>query len=164
MWLRLARSRPTKKPTTIRTVLPRCRPTVQAYQTKGANSPTSAKFVTHFGIRRSACTVEKGRGNPRGDPLTFRPAAVALALLVLPAFAKSEKSRVVQKALRHSVRVEVLVRGKVERAASGVVVATEGETSYVLTNEQVDVGDDVVVVGAPCGRALSVSSGIVSQL
>jgi len=156
--------------------------------------------------------------------LTFRSAAVALALLALPALAKSEKSRVVQKALRHSVRVEVLVKGKVERAASGVVVATEGDTSYVLTNqhvvqrdglsgnasfqvvverpklhrlqarviaegrvpdedlallavygetlppvalaseEHVDVGDDVVVIGAPYGRALSVSSGIVSQL
>jgi len=35
------------------------------------------------------------------------------------------------------VRVEVLVRGKVERAASGVVVANEGDTSYVLTNEHV---------------------------
>jgi serine protease Do len=156
--------------------------------------------------------------------LTFRSAAVALALLALPAFAKSEKSRVVQKALRQSVRVEVLVRGKVERAASGVVVAVDGDTSYVLTNEHVvqreglsgaasievvierpklhrvkagvfaegkvpdedlallvvhgetltpaqlassenvDVGDDVVVIGAPYGRALSVSSGIVSQL
>ena len=156
--------------------------------------------------------------------MTFRPAAIALALLALPAFAKSEKSRVVQKALRYSVRVEVLVRGKVERAASGVVIANEGDTSYVLTNEHVvqreglsgnasfqvvverpklhrlqarviaegkvpdedlallavygealtpaqivaedhvDVGDDVVVVGAPYGRALSVSSGIVSQL
>jgi serine protease Do len=157
--------------------------------------------------------------------LIFRSAAVALALTVaVPAFAKSEKSKVVQKALRHSVRVEVLVRGKVERAASGVVVATEGDTSYVLTNEHVvqreglsgsgsfqvvverpklhrlrarviaegkvpdedlallavygealspvqiateesvDVGDDVIVVGAPYGRALSVSSGIVSQL
>jgi len=157
--------------------------------------------------------------------LTFRSAAAALLVLAaLPALAKSEKSRVVQKALRHSVRVEVMVRGKVERAASGVVVATEGDTSYVLTNEhvvqreglsgsasfqvvverpklrrlmarvvaegkvpdedlallavygealapaqlaseeQVDVGDDVVVVGAPYGRSLSVSSGIVSQL
>jgi serine protease Do len=156
--------------------------------------------------------------------LTFRSAALALVLLALPALAKSEKSRVVQKALRHSVRVEVLVKGRVERAASGVVVATEGDTSYVLTNqhvvqrdglsgtasfqvvverpklhrlqarviaegkvpdedlallavygetlspaqlaseEHVDVGDDVVVVGAPYGRALSVSSGIVSQL
>ncbi len=156
--------------------------------------------------------------------MTFRSAAVALALLALPALAKSEKSRVVQKALRQSVRVEVLVRGKVERAASGVVVAVDGDTSYVLTNEHVvqreglsgaasfevvverpklhrvkasvfaegkvpdedlallavhgealtpaqlasgenvDVGDDVVVIGAPYGRALSVSSGIVSQL
>ena len=156
--------------------------------------------------------------------MVFRSAAVALVLLALPALAKSEKSRVVQKALRQSVRVEVLVKGKVERAASGVVVATEGDTSYVLTNqhvvqrdglsgnasfqvvverprlhrlqarviaegkvpdedlallavygetlspaqlaaeEHVDVGDDVVVVGAPYGRALSVSSGIVSQL
>jgi S1-C subfamily serine protease len=156
--------------------------------------------------------------------LTCRTAFLALALLALPALAKSDKSKVVQKALRQSVRVEVLARGKVERAASGVVVAVEGDTSYVLTNqhvvqreglsgtasfqvvverpklhrlharvvhegkvpdedlallavegealtpavvaaeEQVDVGDDVVVVGAPYGRALSVSSGIVSQL
>ena len=157
--------------------------------------------------------------------MTFRSTAFALALVVaLPTLAKSEKSRVVQKALRQSVRVEVLVRGKVERAASGVVVATEGDTSYVLTNEHVvqreglsgnasfqvvverpklrrlrarviaegkvpdedlallavygealapaqiasednvDVGDDIVVVGAPYGRSLSVSSGIVSQL
>jgi serine protease Do len=156
--------------------------------------------------------------------LIFRTVAAALALLALPAVAKSDKGKVVQKALRQSVRVEVIARGKVERAASGVVVAVEGDTSYVLTNqhvvqreglsasasfqvvverprlhrlparvvaegkvpdedlallavegealmpaqiaseEQVDVGDDVVVVGAPYGRALSVSSGIVSQL
>ena len=156
--------------------------------------------------------------------MTGRLAAILLALLALPALAKSEKSRVVQKALRHSVRVEVLVQGKVERAASGVVVAAEDGISWVLTNqhvvqreglagaasfevvverpklhrlkarvfaegkvpdddlallvvqgealapvqiasgEQVDVGDDVVVIGAPYGRALSVSSGIVSQL
>ena len=142
----------------------------------------------------------------------------------VPVSFKSEKSKVVQRALRQSVRVEVLTRGKVARAASGVVVATEGNTSYVLTNQhvvereglastasfevvverpklhrlpakvvfeghvpeedlallavegekldavaiaaegQVDVGDDVVVVGAPYGRSLSVSSGIVSQL
>jgi S1-C subfamily serine protease len=138
--------------------------------------------------------------------------------------AKSDKSQVAQRALRQSVRVEVMVRGEVQRAASGVVVAVEGRTSYVLTNQhvvqreglagnasfqvvverpklhrlkarvvsegrvpdedlallavegealqpaplateaQVDVGDDVVVVGAPYGRSLSVSSGIVSQL
>ncbi len=150
-------------------------------------------------------------------------AALSIAL-ALPALAKSEKSRVVQKALRQSVRVEVMVHGKVARAASGVVVASDGHTSWVLTNQhvvqreglkgaasfevvierpklhrlparvvaegrvpdadlaiiavegealpavsiasddQVDVGDDVVVVGAPYGRALSVSGGIVSQL
>jgi S1-C subfamily serine protease len=156
--------------------------------------------------------------------LTLRSAAFALALLALPALAKSDRSRVVHKALRQSVRVEVLVHGKVARAASGVVVAVDGAGSYVLTNEHVvqreglagaasfevvverpklhrvsarvfaegkvpeedlalllvegealpaaplassesvDVGDDVVVIGAPYGRALSVSSGIISQL
>lgn len=148
----------------------------------------------------------------------------AALLLGSPAFAKSDKSKVVHRALKESVRVEVLVKGQVERAASGVVVAVEGSTSYVLTNEhvvqrdglrgaasfqvvverpklhrlaahvvaegkvpdedlallavegealmpvsiasedQVDVGDDVVVIGAPYGRSLSVSAGIVSQL
>ena len=156
--------------------------------------------------------------------------AGVVGLLMLPAGSmaaqsqKTEKSKVVQKALRQSVRVEVMVSGKVARAASGVVIATESHTSYVLTNQhviqreglsgnasfqvvverpklhrlrarviaegrvpdedlallaiegevlpaapiasetQVDVGDDVVVIGAPYGRALSVSSGIVSQL
>ena len=152
------------------------------------------------------------------------PSSSRAATQAVPVSFKSEKSKVVQRALRQSVRVEVLTRGKVARAASGVVVATEGNTSYVLTNQhvverdglsgtasfvvvverptlhrlparvifeghvpeedlallavegekldavaiasegQVDVGDDVVVVGAPYGRALSVSSGIVSQL
>ena len=154
----------------------------------------------------------------------FHPLVAAMLLAALPALAKSDKGKVVQKALRQSVRIEVIVHGKVERAASGVVVAAEGGTSYVLTNQhvvqregikgaasfqivverpklhrlparvihegkvpeedlallavegemlpvapiagegQVDVGDDVVVVGAPYGRSLSVSSGIVSQL
>ena len=49
----------------------------------------------------------------------IRYVLTALVLLSLPAFAKSEKGKVVQKALRQSVRVEVLVKGKVERAASG---------------------------------------------
>jgi serine protease Do len=151
-------------------------------------------------------------------------AALGVIFLAGPAWARSDKGKVVQKALRQSVRVEVLVRGEMQRAASGVVVASDGHTSWVLTNEhvvqreglsgaasfqivverpklhrlkarvvsegrvpdedlallavegealtpaaiaaegQVDVGDDVVVVGAPYGRALSVSSGIVSQL
>jgi S1-C subfamily serine protease len=149
-------------------------------------------------------------------------AALGVIFLAGPSFARSDKSKLVQKALRQSVRVEVIAKGELERAASGVVVATQGNTSYVLTNqhvvqreglsgtatfqivverpqlhrlkarvvaegrvpdndlallavegealpavpvgEQVDVGDDVVVVGAPYGRALSVSSGIVSQL
>jgi serine protease Do len=152
-------------------------------------------------------------------------AALAVAAFALPdsAHARSEKSRVVQRALRQSVRVEVLVGGKVVRVASGVVVGADDGRSYVLTNEHVvqreglrgsaaflvvverpklhrvearlvaegevpdedlalltipevlapaqiaseedvQVGDDVVVIGAPYGRSLSVSSGIVSQL
>jgi len=152
-------------------------------------------------------------------------AALAAASLCVPsvAQARSDKSRVVQNALRQSVRVEVQVAGKLVRAASGVVVASEEGRSYVLTNQHVvqreglhgsatflvvierpklhrvearllaegevpdedlalltiaeqlppvalateddvQVGDDVVVIGAPYGRSLSVSSGIVSQL
>ena len=152
------------------------------------------------------------------------PALSIFLVAASPARAKTDRSRVVQKALRQSVRVEVTVAGKVARAASGVVVATEGKTSYILTNAhvvqrdglmgpasfavvierprlhrlrarvvhegkapdedlallevegealsaapiaregEVDVGDDVVVIGAPYGRSLSASSGIVSQL
>jgi serine protease Do len=155
-------------------------------------------------------------------PASAAPSQIRAA--AAPASFKSDKSRVVQRALRQSVRVEVMVRGKVVRAASGVVVATEGGSSYILTNEhvvsregltgtasfvvvverpklhrlparvtfeghvpeedlallavdgeklaaveiasetQVDVGDDVVVVGAPYGKSLSVSAGIVSQI
>ena len=149
--------------------------------------------------------------------------ALTIAAIAAPAHARSDKSRVVQKALRQSVRVEVVVGGKVARTASGVVVASDKGQSWVLTNEhvvdrgglrgtasfqvvverpklhrvparvvaegevpdeelallaidealaaaplateaEVQVGDDVVVVGAPYGKSLSVSSGIVSQL
>jgi serine protease Do len=171
--------------------------------------------------RRQTRAGEREPTLPRWNLL----AVIAAAALVLPgaAHARSEKSRVVQKALRQSVRVEVLVGGKVVRVASGVVVASEEGRSYVLTNEHVvqreglrgtptflvvverpklhriegrlvtegevpdedlallsiseqlttvqvaaeedvQVGDDVVVIGAPYGRSLSVSSGIVSQL
>src|SRR5207237_2333777 len=65
-------------------------------------------------------------------------AFATLALLApLPARAKSEKSRVVQKALVESVRVEVTVAGKVARAATGVVVANDAGSSFILTNEHV---------------------------
>jgi S1-C subfamily serine protease len=149
--------------------------------------------------------------------------ALTLSAVVSPAQARSDKSRVVQKALRQSVRVEVVVAGKVARTASGVVVACDKGASWVLTNEhvvernglrgtasfqivverpklhrvparvvaegevpdedlalleidealapaplaaetEVQVGDDVVVIGAPYGKSLSVSAGIVSQL
>lgn len=137
--------------------------------------------------------------------------------------AKSDRSRVAQKALVQSVRVEVSAGGKVIAVASGVVVAADETSSWVLTNAhvvapaaqgqagklavlverpraarfsarlvatgkvpeedlallaldaklpvapiadetEVDVGADVVVIGAPYGKKLSVSSGIVSQL
>jgi S1-C subfamily serine protease len=140
-----------------------------------------------------------------------------------PAAAKSDKSRVVQNALVQSVRVEVSAGGKVVSVASGVVVAADESSSWILTNAHVvvaaadgqagklavlverpvalrlaarlaangkvpeedlallvvdkklpvapiaeetdvDVGADVVVIGAPYGKKLSVSSGIVSQL
>jgi serine protease Do len=157
-------------------------------------------------------------------PRRLLAAFAALAMLApVPALAKSEKSRVVQKALLQSVRVEVTTSGRVVRAATGVVVANDEGKSFILTNEHVvsrdglkgtpsytvvlerpavrriaafvrfegevpsedlailevsevlpvvpvappldvQVGDDVVVIGAPYGRSLSVSSGIVSQL
>ena len=52
----------------------------------------------------------------------IRSMLAMLALVSLPALARSEKGKVVQKALRESVRVEVMVKGKVERAASGELV------------------------------------------
>src|SRR5205085_6171862 len=63
--------------------------------------------------------------------------AALTVLAPLPARAKSDKSRVVQKALLESVRVEVTVAGKVARAATGVVVANDAGSSFILTNEHV---------------------------
>ena len=165
----------------------------------------------------------------RSRPLQKRFAILAAAGLALGsaaplAQAKSDRSRVVQRALRQSVRIEVQSEGRLARSASGVVIAVEKGTSFVLTNahvvqreglaaaaayvvvierprlhrvparlvyqgrvpeedlavlavdseslpvapvaidDDVNVGDDVVVIGAPYGKALSVSSGIVSQL
>ncbi|HXN82126.1 MAG TPA: serine protease, partial [Myxococcales bacterium] len=67
-------------------------------------------------------------------------AAIALAVgagAPAPAQAKSDRSRVAQRALKQSVRVEVQVGGKVARAASGVVIASDKGGSYVLTNAHV---------------------------
>src|SRR5438552_1414710 len=69
--------------------------------------------------------------------------SAALSAFAYPAEAKSDKSKVVHRALRQSVRVEVTVRGKVERMASGVVVAADGHTSYILTNQHVVQRDDL---------------------
>ena len=150
------------------------------------------------------------------------PAVFALPLvfgLSFAALAKSDKSKVVKKALFQSVRVEAAVGGKVVSQASGVVVASDGETSWVLTNahvvepatqasdgtltvilerpsnvrakarllrigkvpeedlallavdrplppvsvaaeEDVSVGDDIVVIGAPYGRSYSRSDSL----
>jgi S1-C subfamily serine protease len=176
------------------------------------------------GVQARQCrrAGEREKTLPRWNRLLAALAAVPFALPAA-AEARSDKSRVVQKALRQSVRVEVQVGGKVVRAASGVVIAADDGHSYVLTNQHVvqreglrgsanflvvverpklhrveakllaegevpdddlallsipeqltpvaiateddvQVGDDVVVVGAPYGRSLSVSSGIVSQL
>src|SRR6059058_1521572 len=84
--------------------------------------------------------LNEARGREPTLPKLYRLIATLAAFSVcLPAAAqaRSEKSRVVQKALRQSVRVEVQVAGKVVRAASGVVIAADGEGSYVLTNQHV---------------------------
>lgn len=138
--------------------------------------------------------------------------------------AVATRAEVVRQVLVSSVRVQVLSGGDVKRSASGVVVASRGGRSTIMTNahvidpqglkdvsyrvllerrgrvertlparmaalgevpdtdlgllevdtalppvevareDQIDVGDEVVVVGAPYGRSLSVSGGMVSQL
>ena len=45
-----------------------------------------------------------------------------------------------------------------------LVIEKKLPVAPLAADEEVSVGDDVVVIGAPYGRALSVSSGIVSQL
>src|SRR5258708_37263963 len=94
--------------------------------------------VFHFGIERPACIVYRIANGRRQALARLHPFIAALAVIALgipAAQAKSDKSKVVQRALRQSVRIEVLVRGKVERAASGVVIGSEGRTSYLLTNQ-----------------------------
>jgi serine protease Do len=169
----------------------------------------------------------------------FLPGALALCTLlsstvglVVPARALAApptRKEMVRRVLPHNVRLLVVEDDKVQRTASGVVVASEaskreGGVSYVLTNAHAvaevgpgaaqlrvavddrgevteyaaevlvlgevphmdlalvrvsgvrlpaarlagdtepELGDDVVVVGAPFGRALSLSGGMVSQL
>jgi len=64
------------------------------------------------------------------------------------------------------VHERVIAEGKVpdEDLALLAVYGEALSPVPIAAEENVDVGDDVVVVGAPYGRALSVSSGIVSQL
>jgi serine protease Do len=73
---------------------------------------------------------------------------------------------VVERPKLHRLHARVVHEGKVPDEDLALL-AVDGEALtpvQIASGEQVDVGDDVVVVGAPYGRALSVSSGIVSQL
>lgn len=84
-------------------------------------------------------------------------------------------------ASQKDAKFEVLVdkKGKSSRFAAKVVAegqvpdmdlallevpGLEGEPAHLVEDADLEIGDDVVVVGAPYGRGLSVSSGIVSQL
>jgi len=73
---------------------------------------------------------------------------------------------VVERPKFHRVKATVFAEGKVpDEDLALLVVRGEALTPAALSGgDTVDVGDDVVVIGAPYGRALSVSSGIVSQL
>jgi S1-C subfamily serine protease len=73
---------------------------------------------------------------------------------------------VVERPKLHRLKARVVSEGRVPDEDLALL-AVEGEAlqaAPIAAEGQVDVGDDVVVVGAPYGRSLSVSSGIVSQL
>ena len=73
---------------------------------------------------------------------------------------------VVERPKFHRVKASVFAEGKVpDEDLALLVVQGEALTAAQLApGETSTSGDDVVVIGAPYGRALSVSSGIVSQL
>lgn len=67
--------------------------------------------------------------------------------------------------VERTISAELMALGEVPDMDLGVVSVNELLPSVELAaEEQVDVGDDVVAVGAPYGRSLSVSGGLVSQL
>jgi len=73
---------------------------------------------------------------------------------------------VVERPKLRRLQARVIAEGKVpdEDLALLAVYGEALTPAQIVAEDHVDVGDDVVVVGAPYGRALSVSSGIVSQL
>ena len=67
------------------------------------------------------------------------------------------------KLLRFAARL--IAKGKVpEEDLALLSIESKLPPAPLASEEEVSVGDDVVVIGAPYGRSLSVSSGIVSQL
>lgn len=61
---------------------------------------------------------------------------------------------------------KVLASGRVPETDLALleVPGLDAEPARLVAEQEVELGDDVIAVGAPFGRSLSVSSGIVSQL
>jgi hypothetical protein len=72
---------------------------------------------------------------------------------------------VVERPKLHRIEGRLVTEGEVPDEDLALLSISEQLTAVqVAAEEDVQVGDDVVVIGAPYGRSLSVSSGIVSQL
>jgi S1-C subfamily serine protease len=72
---------------------------------------------------------------------------------------------VIERPRLHRVEARVIQEGKMPDEDLAILAIDEQLPPVPLAAEDdVNVGDDVVVIGAPYGKSLSVSSGIVSQL
>lgn len=105
---------------------------------------------------------------PAQDGAPARAAVLTNAHVVDPANVENASWRVlVEKRGRvvktHTAKLAGL--GKVPEMDLAVVeVEAELPAASLGTEDAIDVGDEIVVVGAPYGRSLSVSGGMVSQL
>jgi S1-C subfamily serine protease len=125
------------------------------------------QMSSHGEVRRSATGVVV-ESTPAGDGAPARSIVMTNAHVADPEGLKDptyailieQHGRVVQ-----TLPAKVIAMGQVPDLDLALLEVDAALPSAELAREDaIDVGDDVVVIGAPYGRSLSVSGGLVSQL
>ncbi|BDG07801.1 S1C family serine protease [Anaeromyxobacter paludicola] len=83
-----------------------------------------------------------------------------------PAWSEPVKVRVLAAGRAKPLEARVVARGKVPEVDLAVLEVDDGAlaTAELAGDDGLELGDDLVVIGAPFGKGLSVAAGIVSQV
>lgn len=131
--------------------------------------PTSVRVQVLSGdtVKRSASGVVV-RSSPGDKERAPRSLVLTNAHVVDPSELEQVSYRVLLERrgrVEKTIPAQLVALGDVPTMDLGVLaVEVELPAAQLASEEEVEVGDDIIAIGAPYGRSLSVSGGLVSQL